>query len=129
VVVVVLFLLAVFPTLAENCAVAAQQKLLARADLARLELPASIHQPNAREFPASRKRKMTVYEAAIQEELEALVRHCREAIQAQEDEGYRLRYREDVLYRLLFASRLPLKNDSKKPQKPKHEKINKKLHN
>jgi hypothetical protein len=42
-----------------------QQELLDRAGQAPLELPAPLLQPNAREFPSSRKRKITGYEAAI----------------------------------------------------------------
>jgi hypothetical protein len=40
---------------------------------------------------------MTSYEAAIQEERDILVKHRREAIQAQEDEDYHLRYREEAV--------------------------------
>ena len=50
------------PSVAENFAVAVliekQQQLLARAEKAPLELP-PLPQPNARDFPTSRKRKMT----------------------------------------------------------------------
>jgi hypothetical protein len=56
------------PSAAENFAVAVrdmnavliekQQQLLARAEKAPLELP-PLPQPNARDFPTSRKRKMT----------------------------------------------------------------------
>jgi len=67
-----------------------QLALLKRAKQAPLELPLPLPQPNVREFPTSRKRKMTGFEAAIQEERDALVRSRREAAQAQEDEDFRL---------------------------------------
>ena len=63
------------PSIAENFAVAVrnmnavllekQQQLLARAEKAPLELPPPLPQPNARDFPTSRKRKMTGLEAAL----------------------------------------------------------------
>jgi hypothetical protein len=89
------------PSIAENYAVAVrdmnaillekQQELLARAEAAPLELPAPLPQPNAREFPTSRKRKMTGYEAALQEERDVVVRRRRAVIQAQgeHDDGRR----------------------------------------
>ena len=62
-------------SVAENYAVAVrdmnavllekQQQLLARAEETCLELLLPLSQPNAREFPTSRKRKMTGFEAAI----------------------------------------------------------------
>jgi hypothetical protein len=61
-------------SVAENYAVAVrdmnavllekQQQLLARAEETRLELLLPLPQPNAHEFPSSRKRKMTGFEAA-----------------------------------------------------------------
>jgi hypothetical protein len=99
------------PSLAENYAVAVrdmnavllekQQQLLARAEETRLELPPPLPQPNAREFPTSRKRKMTGFEAAIQEERDALVRRRRDAKQAQDDEDHRLQYREEAVARII----------------------------
>jgi hypothetical protein len=99
------------PSVAENYAVAVrdmnavllekQQQLLARAEETRLELPPPLPQPNAREFPTSRKRKMTGFEAAIQEERDALVRCRRDAKQAQEDEDHRLQYREEAVSRII----------------------------
>ena len=83
------------PSVAENYAVAVrdmnavllekQQDLLARAEESPLELPPSLPQPNAREFPTSQKRKMTGFEAAIQEGHDTIVKRRREAIKAQED--------------------------------------------
>jgi hypothetical protein len=77
------------PSAAENYAVTVrdmnavllekQQQLLARAEETRLKLPPPLSQPNSREFPTSQKKKMTGYEAAIQEERDALVRHRRDA--------------------------------------------------
>jgi hypothetical protein len=97
-------------SVAENYAVAVcdmnavllekQQQLLARAEKTPLELPLPLPQPNAREFPTSRKRKMTGFEAAIQEERDALVRRRRDAQQAQEDEDYCLQYREEAVERI-----------------------------
>ena len=94
------------PRVAENYAVAVcdmnavllekQQELLARAEESPLEQPPPLLQPNAREFPTSQKRKMTGLEAAIQEERDAIVRHQREAIKAQEDYEYHIRYREEA---------------------------------
>ena len=78
-----------------------QQQLLARAEETRLELPLPLPQPNAREFPTSRKRKTTGFEAAIQEEREALVRRRQDAKQAQEDEDHRLHYREEAVSRII----------------------------
>jgi hypothetical protein len=60
-----------------------QQDLLARAEAAPLELPAPLPQPNACEFPSSRKWRMTGYEAALQEERDAVIRRWRAAIQTQ----------------------------------------------
>jgi exonuclease VII large subunit len=90
------------PGAAENYAVAVrdmnaallekQQELLARAKQAPLKLPPPLPQPNARNFPTSRKRKMTGLKAALQEEVDAAVRRRREAIQAQDDDDYRRRY-------------------------------------
>ena len=77
-----------------------QQLLLARAE-APLELPPPLPQPNAHEFPTSRKWKMTGYEAAIQEERDALVRRRRDAKQAQEDEDFHRQYREEVVARII----------------------------
>jgi hypothetical protein len=66
------------PNIAENFAFAVcdmnavliekQQQLLARSEEAPLELPPPLPKPNARNFPTSRKRKMTGLEAALQEE-------------------------------------------------------------
>jgi hypothetical protein len=42
-----------------------QQLLLAQAEKAPLELPLLLPQPNACDFPTSRKRKMTGLEAAL----------------------------------------------------------------
>jgi len=91
-------------SVAENFAVAVcdmnavllekQQQLLARAEKAPLELPPPLPQPNARDFPTSRKRKMTGLEAALQEERDAVVRRRREIRQAEEDEDFRQRYHE-----------------------------------
>jgi hypothetical protein len=63
------------PSIAENYAVAVcdinavllekQQQLLSRAEQTPLELPPPLLQSNACEFPTSRKRKMTGFEAAI----------------------------------------------------------------
>jgi hypothetical protein len=63
------------PSIAENFAVAVrdmnaflvekQQQLLARVEKAPLELPSLLPQPNARDFPTSRKRNMTGLEAAL----------------------------------------------------------------
>jgi hypothetical protein len=63
------------PSVAENYAVAVcdmnavllkkQQELLSRVEEQPLKLPAPLPQLNAREFPTSRKRRMTAYEAAI----------------------------------------------------------------
>jgi hypothetical protein len=99
------------PSVAENFAVAVrdmnavllekQQQLLSRAEQSPLELPLPLPQPNAREFPTSRKRKMTGFEAAIQEERDALVRSRREAMQAQEDEDYRLQYRKEAVAQII----------------------------
>ena len=99
------------PSVAENYAVAVrdinavllkkQQQLLARAEETRLELPPPLPQPNAREFPTSRKRKMMGFEAAIQEERDTLVRRRRDAKQAQEDEDYRLQDREEAVARII----------------------------
>jgi hypothetical protein len=74
-----------------------QQELLAQAEQAPLELPAPLPQHNAQEFPTSRKRKTTSFEAAIQEERDALVRRCKEAIQAQEDEDYLHQYKVEAV--------------------------------
>ena len=89
------------PSVAENFAVAVreinavllekQQQLLARAEKAPFELP-PLPQPNARDFPTSRKRKITGLEAALQEERDAVVRRRREIRQAEEDEDFRQRY-------------------------------------
>jgi hypothetical protein len=99
------------PSVAENYAVAVrdinavllekQLALLERAKQAPLELPLPLPQPNAREFPTSRKRKMTGFEAAIQEERDALVRSRREAAQAQEDEDFRLQYRKEAVAQVI----------------------------
>jgi hypothetical protein len=93
------------PSLAENYAVAVrdmnavllekQQQLLARAEQAPLELPPPLPQPNARDFPTSRKRKMTGLEAALQEEVDAAARRRREAIEAQAEYDDRLRYTQE----------------------------------
>jgi hypothetical protein len=90
------------PGVAENFAVAIrdmnavllekQQNMLTRAEAAPLELPAPLPQPNAREFPTSRKRKMTGYEAALQEERNTVIRHRRAAIQAQGEYDDECRY-------------------------------------
>ena len=64
-----------------------QRELIARADAAPLELPPPLPQPNAREFPTSRKRKMTGLEAALQEEVDIAMRQRRDAIQAQGEHG------------------------------------------
>ena len=63
------------PSLAEGYAVAVrdmnavllekQRELIARADVAPLELPLPLPQPNAHEFPTSRKRKMTGLDGAL----------------------------------------------------------------
>jgi hypothetical protein len=60
-----------------------------------LELPPLLPQPNARDFPTSRKRKMTGLEAALQEEVNAAVRRRRKAIEAQAEYDDRLRYTEE----------------------------------
>ena len=82
------------PSVAVNYAVAVRdmnaillekQQQLARAEQIPLELSLPLPQPNGREFPTSRKRKMTGFEAAILEERDALVRRQRDAQQAQED--------------------------------------------
>ena len=73
------------PSVAENYAVAVRDMnavLLAQAEETRLKLPPPLPQPNAREFPTSQKRKMTGFEAATQEERDALVRRRRDAKQA-----------------------------------------------
>ena len=98
------------PSAAENFAVAVrdmnavllkkQQLLLARGEQAPLELPPPLPQPNARDFPTSRKRKMTWLEAALQEEHDKLVRRRREIRQAEEDEDFRLQYREEAVARI-----------------------------
>jgi hypothetical protein len=44
---------------------------------------------------------MTGFEAAIQEERDALVRRRRDTKQAQEDEDYRLQYREEAVERIV----------------------------
>jgi len=77
-----------------------QQQLLAGAEETRLELLLPLPQPNAREFPTSRKSKMTGFEAAIQEKRDTLVRRRRDAKQAQEDEDYRLQYHEEAVARI-----------------------------
>jgi hypothetical protein len=74
-----------------------QQKLLARAEESPLQQPPPPHQPNARELPTSWKRKMTGFEAATQEERDAVIRHRRKAIKAQEDNGYRRCYLEEAV--------------------------------
>jgi hypothetical protein len=63
------------PGIAENFALAIrdisaaliekQHELLVRANAAPLELPPPLPQPNACDFPTSRKRKMTGYKAAL----------------------------------------------------------------
>jgi hypothetical protein len=98
------------PSVAENFAVAVremnavllekQQQLLARAEKAPFELP-PLPQPNTRDFPTSRKRKMTGVEAALQEERDAVVRRRREIRQAEEDEDFRQRYHEEAIARIL----------------------------
>ena len=98
------------PSVAENYSVAVrdmnavllekQQQLLARAEETRLELLIPLPQPNAREFPTSRKSKMTGFEAAIQEKRDALVRRRQDAKQAQ-DEDYRLQYHEEAVARIV----------------------------
>jgi hypothetical protein len=90
--------------IAENFAVAVrdmnaallekQQELLARASAAPLELPPPLPQPNARDFPTSRKRKMTGHEAALQEEVDAKVRRRREAVEAEDEYNDRHYYNE-----------------------------------
>ena len=79
------------PSVAENYAVAVrdmnvvlhekQQELLSRIDLQTLEHPPPpFPQSNAYEFPTSRKRRMTAYEASIQEGCDAAVRRGRQLI-------------------------------------------------
>jgi hypothetical protein len=95
------------PSVAENYAVAVcninavllekQQQLLAQAEQTPLELLLPLLQLNACEFPTSRKRKMTGFEAAIQEECDTLVRRQRDAQQAQEDEDYCLQYCKEAV--------------------------------
>jgi hypothetical protein len=98
------------PSVAENYAIAVRgmnavllekQQLLARAKETPLKLPPPLPLPNAREFPTSWKRMMTGFEAAIQEERDAVVRRQRDATQAQEDEDYRLQYREEAVERII----------------------------
>jgi len=71
-----------------------QQELLVRASAAPLELPPPFPQPNARDFPTSRKRKMTGHEAALQEEVDAKVRRRREAVEAEDEYNDRHYYNE-----------------------------------
>ena len=98
------------PSVAENFAIAVcnmnavliekQQQLLARAEEAPLELLPPLLEPNARDFPTSRKRKITGLEAALQEERDKLVRRRREMRQAEEDEAFRLQYCEEAIARI-----------------------------
>jgi hypothetical protein len=71
-----------------------QQELLARASAVLLELPPPLPQPNARDFPTSRKRKIIGHEAALQEEVDAAVRRRREAIEAEDEYNDRRYYNE-----------------------------------
>src|ERR1700722_14716877 len=78
-----------------------QQELLSRVKEQPLELPSPLPQPNARKFPTSQKRRMTAYEAAIQEERDAVVRRRRQHIRTQEDEDSRQAYREEAVARIV----------------------------
>ena len=48
-----------------------------------LELPDRLLKPNARDFPTSRKRKMTGYEAALQAGIDVRLRRRRDAVEAE----------------------------------------------
>ena len=95
------------PSIAENFAVAVrdistvfvekQHELLARASAAPLKLPPALLLPNARDFPTSRKWKMTGHEAAIQEEIDAAVWRRREAIEAEAEYNDRRHYTEQAV--------------------------------
>jgi hypothetical protein len=69
-----------YMAIGQLCELAISVLQLALAEQALLELPAPPPKPNAQEFPTSRKRKMTSFEAAIQKECDALVRRCKEAV-------------------------------------------------
>jgi len=113
------------PALAENYTVAVrdinaallekQQELLARAEQAPLELPPLLPQPNACDFPNSRKRKMTGYEAVLQEEVDAKVQRRGEAIRAQDDADFRQRWFEQSVKDIIEQDGPPLSYDNPSP--------------
>jgi len=85
------------PSVAENYTVAVRDMNAALLELPPFPLP----QPNAREFPTSWKRRMTGYEAAIQEQRNAAVRCRRQLIQAPEDDDFRQAYTQEAVARII----------------------------